>query len=307
MDGLRFIAHQTPVNPGLTGPDADRQWQAECLDREGRALVRVSGLVNVFFPVPHEFYLCRRDPLNGWMGSELSLQGGEEVLLWEIESFTEQFFTQSGGVFMKILAHALLSLEERDKWYAESGSVRHRLSWLMGRLCLKEAARYWIFQRTQQLLYPSEIIIRHDEAGAPYLDGWWNGQLIQAPEVSLTHDRHRSVAAVSEAGRCVGVDVEKLGRLQKPEHVVESFTATEKVFVQDLSGSELQERVLRIWCAKEAAAKCFGLGLQGEPALFEVGFVDNLLNTAEVRYQSQTTSVNVAVNNEYVLALARQK
>jgi acyl transferase domain-containing protein/phosphopantetheinyl transferase (holo-ACP synthase) len=306
VSGLKFVARQTPMNPERTGPDADRFWNAECLDGQGQPIVRVSNLVNVFFPVPHQFYLCRKDPLNGWLGSELYLPGSEDVLLWEIESFSEQFFTQSGGVFMKILAHALLDLDEREQWYAEGGSIRHQQAWLMGRFCLKEAARHWIFQQTGKLLYPSEIIVRHNDVGAPHIDGWWNGQIIQAPEISLTHDRFRAIAAISESGRYVGIDVERVGRLQKPELVVDSFTAQEKGLVQNLSGMELQDRTLRIWCAKEAAAKYFGIGLQGEPALFEVSFVDDAHSLAEVKYGELSIAVTVSLYKDNVLALARQ-
>jgi len=85
------------------------------------------------------------------------------------------------------------------------------------------------------------------------------------------------------------------------------LTEQEKTLVQNLTGADLQERVLRIWCAKEAAAKYLGLGLQGDPTLFEVSFLDDALNWAEVTYQMQSVAVSVALSNNYVLALAGQK
>ncbi|TGD76270.1 4'-phosphopantetheinyl transferase superfamily protein [Mangrovimicrobium sediminis] len=304
VEDMHFIARQTPLRPDKTGPEADRLWQAECVDGEGRSLLRVSNLANVYFPVPHRFYQCRRSPLEGWMGAPLDGLGDGSVLLWQVQNFAEQFFTQSSGVFMRMLVHSTLSMDERQQWYALDVPFRRRMEWLMGRICLKEAVRYWLYQQTGELLYPSDILVLHNEEGAPYVDGWWNGQLEMAPEVSLSHDRSLLVAAVAEPGCSVGVDVEHVGRMQRPEHVIASFTPEEQGLVANLPEEVLQGKVLQIWCAKEAAAKYFGVGMKGDPTLFKVIFSDEQWQHAQVMYGQYPVYVNILQQRDTILALA---
>ena len=80
--------------------------------------------------------------------------------------------------------------------------------WLLGRACIKEAVRWWIHADTGTLVHPAEVVVHHDELGAPWVDGWWDGVLVDAPAVSLAHDDQVSLAAVTQADRSVGIDVE---------------------------------------------------------------------------------------------------
>jgi phosphopantetheinyl transferase len=305
--GLEMLARQTPVDSGEQAVGAARQWQFECRDSQGRPLLRMANLANVFFPVPHRFYQVRRDPLNGWLGALLDVPAQEGALLWRLENFAESFLTQSGGVFMTILAHAMLSLDERADYYRLEGSARRRMEWLQGRLCLKEAVRHWLYQHTGTLLYPSEVVVGHNALGAPFVSGWWTGQLLQAPEVSLTHDRYQCIAAVSSAGQCIGVDLEKVGRVQNPEHVMGSFTPREQSLLRGVAQSELPEKLLRIWCAKEAAAKFFGGGMRGDPSAFEVEFADTAWDSATVSHGTLVVDVQIIPQQDSILAVACQQ
>jgi acyl transferase domain-containing protein/phosphopantetheinyl transferase (holo-ACP synthase) len=301
--GLTLLARQESLDPSTDDVAAPRAWYFECIDAQGQPLVRVSNLVNVYFPVPNRFYQVRRDPLNGWLGhpSPASPHG---IMLWELPLLTEDFCAQSGNIFLRILAHVFLSFEEREEWRALSGSVRRRREWLLGRAALKEASRHWIFQQTGHLLYPSDIVVRHDEHGAPYVDGSWRDALIAAPAVSLSHNARACLAAVTGPQHAVGVDIEDIGRIQQPELMVESLTSHERAFVQDLNGVVLDERLLRLWCAKEAAAKYFGLGLQGEPAAFEVSFLDEKCAQARVDHGEATVEVSISRDGNSIIAVA---
>jgi len=151
--------------------------------------------------------------------------------------------------------------------------TRRAREWLHGRLCLKEATRYFIYQQTGELLCPADVSVHHDALGAPSVDGWWNGHWLAAPGVSLSHDRDGCLAALVPVG-AVGVDAERLDRLQRPELVAGSFTAYEQQVLAAVDAAWQGELTLRTWCAKEAAAKYLGCGLRGAPQDFEVQFAE---------------------------------
>ncbi len=304
IKGLKLRARQQPLDPVATDIEAPRAWQFECLTGDGKPLLRAANLVNVYFPVPHSFYEFRRDPLNGRLGNLVRTGVNQDAILWQLPHLTEKFCMQSSGIFLRILAHALLSFDERNEWRELDGNIRKKREWLLGRACIKEAVRYWIHQQTGKLVYPADIIVLHDEYGSPYVDGEWNNTLTAPPEVSLSHDRQLSLAAVTTPDRPVGVDVEHIGRTRHPDLIESSFTSNERISLQGFADSALSEKVLRIWCAKEAVAKYMGLGLQGRPEKFEVAFLDDSWEIAHVRYAEYVVEVNVTCENELMVALA---
>ncbi len=226
------------------------------------------------------------------------------MMLWQLPHLPEEFCTQSDCIFLRILAHALLSFDECNEWRELTTNIRHRREWLLGRACIKEAVRFWIFQETGRLLYPADIIVLHDKQGAPYVDGWWSSNLVEAPEVSLSHDRRLSLVAVTPPQHPVGVDIEHIGRIQHPELIEGSLTDSERRLLRGFADNALQEKVLRMWCAKEAAAKYFGLGLQGRPEKFEVSFLDDDWELAHVNYAATVSKVVVSCENESIVAIA---
>ncbi|WP_425259603.1 beta-ketoacyl synthase N-terminal-like domain-containing protein [Rubrivivax sp. RP6-9] len=270
-DGLVLRGRQRTLDPSQAADvAAARRWDFEAEAADGAPLVRVSGLVNVFFHVPHRFYQVRRDPLGGWLGAPLQQPGSG--LLWQLEQLPEDFCAQSNGIFLRMLALATLSFEERELWRQLPKNVRQRRQWLLGRLALKEATRYWWYTESGHLLYPSDIEVHHEDSGRPHVGGWWSETLATRPQVSLTHDAVSNIALLSAAGAPVGVDAEVIGRVQRPEALAAAFTAGERTWLEHGTPLVRDEAVLRLWCAKEAAAKLLGTGLRGAPEAFEVTF-----------------------------------
>jgi phosphopantetheinyl transferase len=264
----------------------------------------VGGLVNVFFAVPHTFYEVRRDPQRGLLGKPSAAWAGRGVALWQVPHYAEDFCAQSNAIFLRILAHALLDADERVEWRALTGTVRRRREWLFGRAAIKEAVRMTLFRQTSRLLHPSDIAVRHDEFGAPFVDGWWRGDLADAPQVSLSHTPRACLVAVGSAEAPVGIDFEDIGRIQAPELMIGTLTAAERAGVAGLAGPALDERLLRLWCAKEAAAKYLGIGLRGQPEAFEVSFVDATYALAQVVHEGATTEVRILRDGPAVIAVA---
>ncbi len=294
---------QRPADGVSTDINAPRNWQFDCVDGEGRVLLRCHDMGNLFFVVPPSYHMARVNPLGGFLGAPAEPLAVDGVSLWQVPLIAPELATQSGGICMRVLAHVLLSEEEREQWRVLQGSVRRYREWLSGRAALKEAVRNWIHERTGQWVYPADVVVRHDHYGAPFVDGWWNGTLADAPQVSLSHSGESCLAAVAEPGLAVGVDLESLGRAQ-PELVAQSLAAHERSLLEGLAGSALEERVLRLWCAKEAAAKCLGIGLQGEPAEFGIRHADAQCENMLVEHPLGTVETRVVRRHDAIIAVA---
>jgi phosphopantetheinyl transferase len=305
LSGAWLRGRQRPVDAANGGLDAPRTWTFDCL-HQGRLLLHASGFANLFFPVPNAFYQLRREPMNGWLGVPLA-SSAPGVLLWQLEQLPEDFCKQSAAIFLRILAHAVLAADERAEWESVRQTRRAR-EWLHGRLCLKEATRYFIYQQTGELLCPADVSVHHDALGAPFVDGWWNGPWLAAPAVSLSHDRDVCLAALLPVG-AVGVDAERLDRLQHPDLVAGSFTAYEQQVLAAVDAAWQGELTLRTWCAKEAAAKYLGCGLRGAPQDFEVQFAETG-DLAQVSFAGDASlapacvSVAFEVHGDRLVALA---
>jgi phosphopantetheinyl transferase len=301
--GLVLRGRQRPADRGDDGIAAPRAWAFECVDGDAGVLFRVGALVNVHFDVPHNFYEVRRDPLLGLLGQASAAASFDGVSLRQVPHFSEAFCAQSNGIFLRILAHALLSFDERAQWRSLTGSAKQRRQWLLGRAAIKEAVRVLLYEQTGRLLFPSDITVAHDARGAPVVDGWWCGVLADRPHVSLSHNERASLAAAA-SGSPVGVDLEDLGRVQRPELLADALTRGERASLHGLEGEALEDRLLRLWCAKEAAAKQLGVGLGGSPERFEVRFDDEGLGRARVDFEGATVSVDLVRDGRSVIAVA---
>src|SRR5262249_58554647 len=103
-----------------------------------------------------------------------------------------------------------------------------------------------------------------DEYGQPHVGGAWAEATGVRPSLSLTHVDGLALALVGDAAHYagVGVDVERVS--QRPESFDEvGFTPEERELLSPLDPSLREEWSLRLWCAKEAAAKAFGRGMMG--------------------------------------------
>ncbi|MBS0432149.1 MAG: acyltransferase domain-containing protein [Proteobacteria bacterium] len=302
-DGIVMRARQKPADPDNDDIAALRNWQFDCIDGEGRVLMRVHELGNLFFRVPPTYHALRTHPGIGMLGAPAASPAAD-VSLWEVPLLGEKLFLQSGGICARVLAHVLLGAAEREEWreLAQAALPRRR-EWLTGRAAIKEAVRHWVYECTGQLLYPADIEVGHDETGAPFVDGWWRESLIEAPRVSLAHDAVSCMAAVAAPDQPVGVDLERMGKLQRPDLVVDSLAAEEKPFVAGLDGDERAERVLRLWCAKEAASKCLGTGLRGEPWAFRIVAADPDFRVCEVAHEAGTVAVTIDKRGAAIIAV----
>jgi len=303
--GIVMRARQRPVDPSATDISAPRDWSFDCADGEGRVLLRVRGMVNLFFRVTPSYHAARVNPLVGWLGGPVAQAAPPTgVALWQVPMLPEELCTQSGGICLRVMAQVVLAPSERDEWRALEGSLRRRREWLFGRAALKEAVRHWVHEQTGEWLYLTDVLVGHDRNGAPFVDGEWRGVLIDAPRVSLSHNAESCLAAVAPPDQPVGVDLEQIARVHQPELVADSFAPEERSWLEGLDGSARAERVLRLWCAKEAAAKCLGTGLQGQPDAFRIVAADSACERMLVDSDWGTVETRVQHQGGTVIAIA---
>jgi phosphopantetheinyl transferase len=239
----------------------------ECVAPDGEVLFRCTGWRDRFFEVPGSFYFARFNPLDGWYGSECTQAFAslpEGTLVWDAPSFPVGFLEDAGGIWGRVLAHTVLGRMERDEWHRLGYGPRRRHDWLMGRIALKEAARRWIALHNGVLVKPADLIVRLHATGKPYIAGDGLEEIGEMPEVSLAHVDGRAVAVAAPPGCFVGIDIELSGRVRDEDVLDGGFNPPERDLITS-AGGDWTERLLRAWCAKEAAAKCIGLGMNGRP------------------------------------------
>jgi acyl transferase domain-containing protein len=217
--GIVMRTRQRPVDGVSTNPGAPRAWQFECVDAEGRVLLRGQDLINVFWQMPSAYHSVRWRPLFGWLGRPLEGSPG----IWQVPILPADFLTQSGAICLRTLAHSLLSAQEREEWRALKGPERNRIEWLFGRAAAKEAVRHWVQEQTGRLLYPTDIIVSVDPEGSLAIDGWWCDSIVAAPRVSLTRESGSYFAAIEPAATEPKPEADELEPMQRREDTVQGF------------------------------------------------------------------------------------
>jgi 4'-phosphopantetheinyl transferase EntD len=167
-----------------------------------------------------------------------------------------------------------LAPDELETWKAFRLPKRRR-EWLMGRMAAKEAVRLRLM-RSDFPPPPSrrEIVVRADQRGRPSA----GPQLA----LSIAHTEGIAVAAVATRAAGIGIDVERLDR-RRGDYERGAFTDVERGRLDAGPADRRAERALRLFCAKEAAAKATGLGLMGSPLNLHLVACDAEVARVELR------------------------
>jgi 4'-phosphopantetheinyl transferase EntD len=171
------------------------------------------------------------------------------------------------------LASASLAPEEVLAW-DRFRSPKRRREWLMGRIAAKEAVRLRLTRADSPPPSRRDIVIRADERGRPSLE--------IAIDLSIAHTEGVAVAAASTRAAGLGIDVERLDR-RRGDYERAAFMDDERRRLDEGTADRRAERALRLFCAKEAAAKATGLGLMGSPHNLHLVDCDAGLTRIELR------------------------
>jgi phosphopantetheinyl transferase (holo-ACP synthase) len=155
--------------------------------------------------------------------------------------------------------HALGS-NERSLFDSLNHSESRRLEWLSGRIAAKDAVREYVQAQTGARVLYTDIEIWNTPDGRPVVWFMENAWPIEPPTISISHAGDVAVAVASAPGRRVGVDVEPLTRttMTPPNFLRAILHSLEDALVPETDAMTWR---LRVWCAREAAAKACGVGL----------------------------------------------
>lgn len=294
---IRDVAHrQLRADMDISGPD-DRLW------------MRITGWEDWRFYWTENFYDFWRFPNKGFVSEEVEIPksaGFHDIECRRITPFGEM----GKSMWENLWAHLTLSRRELAE-YRKMSNPRARAEWLFGRVTAKDAVRAWVKRHYNRDLYPADVEIIPDEHGKPKIGGRWLSELGVVPEVSISHKG--TVAVAAAADQELGIDIEVVeGRDAGFEAV--AFSEGERRILGKLNGLERAEWVTRAWCAKEAAGKALGRGLNGNPRSMMVQSVDpdkgEIVVASEVAGQSGggTEFVIKSVRDgDFIIALAIRK
>lgn len=184
--------------------------------------------------------------------------------------------TSPAGWFDATLGSAL-SPAERDGWPSGLRALRRDRQRLLGRLAAKHVVARLILATTGAQLGLHDIQVLASEAGRPVVRIAGGDRLWGAPAVvSIAHSGAvaAAIGSLHPDVRSVGIDLELR---RSPDALVRlGFTSTERRLIEASEPAEQVDLVMRLWCAKEAAAKAWGTGLGalGGPRSVAVTLVD---------------------------------
>lgn len=249
-----------------------RQLRAEIdvIGPDGRLWMRIAGWEDWRFYWPRSFYDFWRFPNRSTVSQTVEmpgLGGDSDVECRRIEPFGEI----GKGMWENLWAHLILSRRELAEYRTMSNPLP-RAQWIFGRAIAKDAVRVWVKRHYGLDLYPADVEIVPDENGKPQVDDRWLNKLgVPPPRVSISHKG--TVAVAAAAAHDLGIDIEAVEPRGDAFETV-AFDEGERRVLGGFSGPHRDEWVTRAWCAKEAAGKVTGFGLNGNPRSLIVESID---------------------------------
>lgn len=307
----RFGCYGPPPVPGtrLIGrgrihPVGDTQLHAEfdLIREDGTVLMRLEGWQDRKFDVPPRYFNYRLQPQREWLSVPLAIGAGAYVV--HNPPFPGGFLGVGHEIWMRVLAHMVLSTRERKLFNAMQRGGGRRADWLMGRVAAKDAVRHWAAARGLNLS-PADVDIHNADNGRPYVRcAAISGE---PPVVSLSHSGGGAVAIAADAGNEVGIDLQRLRRVDGDALIRGGMGEHEAALLTPLGAEQQLRAAVSLWCAKEAAAKATGQGLEGRPLEWEVTALQLAAGacSAQVRHGSREYPVSLYfLDEESVIAVA---
>jgi len=277
----------------------------DCLDPQGTALFRISGWRDRFFSVPNRFYFARYNPREGWYGEDWSelFATRPGTVVWVLPPFPAGFLEDAGAIWKRVLAYTVLSAEEREHWQRLPNNPKLTSEWLLNRVALKEAARYWLQQQTGVLLLPADLSII-DKADRFYVDDRGLEGLDVLPEIVLANAQGFAMAVAAYPGEALGIDLKQAGASVPTDFLASGMTPAERQQLDALPAAQQHEWMLRLWCLKEAAARSMGVELNGHANLLEVEKITENGDSVVIHAQGTMIKASVCQQDDKILALA---
>jgi phosphopantetheine--protein transferase-like protein len=227
----------------------------EVQDGEGGVWMRISGWRTWKFRWEKRLVDFRRQPDRHLLATQAPGRRPEGSTALMLSSADLEQFDPA------LLARYFLSVDEMAGFKNLERFPQRQRQWLYGRVAAKDAVRLWAAERQQgEMLHPAAFEISSDERGRPFVKS--SALLASPPLLSISHSENRAIAVAHE--RVVGIDLERIAT--RETNVVEAFaSAKEREMICKFPSQERDAWITRFWCAKEAAGKFLGVGLEGKP------------------------------------------
>ena len=290
--------------------------------RAAAKLCAILGPQDRKFPLPGAFNGILHGSPEIEFGTEVKLlpPGLKDLASFEIcrvDELSKELLLNSGRIWLRVLAWQILSGEERNFWRTAEMSDHRRVEWLIGRAAAKQAVRKLLARRYGLMLCPADIQLTSDERGRPMVVEGCIPGLLSVADISIAHTGGMAVAIAvdHQENLRVGIDMEQSRPLEAGLAGI-AFGSDEESLLSGLDGAAANERMLLLWCVKEAAAKAIGLGFQGKPRSYVVSEYNPSDGTAKVRYAgaallqapaSEPVQVVTMRENELILAVATSR
>jgi phosphopantetheinyl transferase/acyl carrier protein len=271
----------------IYGPSLPRGQRAKCRGRirllddslvrsdidvvgpDGRLWAQLIGWEDRRFDLPSRFYHLRISPRDvslsiPWTTPIVRFSMPEAFSCCLLDELSADFLEAHGRIWQRVLAHLVLSEREREFWRSQQRSGQRRTEWLLGRVAVKDAVRFFLKRSAGVELCPADVEIAQDEHGRPHARGSWTDTCDHLPVISLAQTDGIAVAIAGQNGGCrgIGIDIKRLDR-EREGYKGDAFGPEERSLLAALDASSHEEWFLRLWCAKEAVAKSLGQGMFG--------------------------------------------
>lgn len=227
-------------------------------DGRGGLWADIRGWSDRKFAVDPAFTHWRSAPQQHNLSQSLDTGQAPLALRW-LPAQPGDFWSQAGGIWLRVAAHLCLHPSELTQFY--SLNAGRQQEWLLGRLAAKEAIRDLAARWGQSVALADMALIR-SPAGQPQVQP---GLLARPVAISIAHHQGQAVAVAADASLAVGVDLVCTQGLDIDSIARTALSAAEREQWLGLQPAQRGPFVARTWAAKEAAAKALGTGLQGRP------------------------------------------
>jgi acyl transferase domain-containing protein/phosphopantetheinyl transferase len=198
------------------------------------------------------------------------------ISLRQPEGWTVAFDYWTHPMSRDRFAQSFLGVNGNADYERQTPSARKQ--WLLGRIAVKDAVRFRLWDDGHSTVFPIELTVGNDPNGRPRVCPR-PGRNFPDCDVSLAHTAEIGVAIaklrtpfVSPDEPGVGIDVTEI--TDHPESTIEFALSDAEVVLLDsmvtATGEERRVWFTRFWAAKEAASKAEGTGLKGSPKRFAV-------------------------------------
>ncbi|SMX34722.1 type I polyketide synthase [Actibacterium lipolyticum] len=241
----------------------------DVVSEDGHLQCRIEGWWDKRFNLPESFYQARLNPAQNCLARPLPAPN-DGVAVALIDDLSSGLFDGSGGIWAKVLAGLILTRSERADWDAlATATDKRRWEWLRGRSAAKDAVRMLL----QSGILPADIeVTSTGPDDGPIIGSTWATEWGARPHISISHTGEYALSAAVDPAKFagVGVDIERV-KHREEAFLTTAFSPAEREMIATAPEGDARDRlVTRLWCAKEATGKSFGVGLAHALDRFEV-------------------------------------